>query len=623
MKKLTSNLIQRMSFLLLLSIVFLCLTLSVEAQLTRYVSTSGNDNEGANTCTSLDSKCRTIGQAIYVASPGDTIRISDGVYTEVLVIEKSLYISGAGRGITIIQSQTEPESSVNTVVTVSDNYKVQIDGVTIRYGFQGGGGGGIHNRGGDLTLTGVTISENEAPISYGGGILNLGGSCTLDDVIFQDNWAAYDGGGLFNSKTKFSMNNVTFINNSTLGLGGAVINLQSEGTFNHVLFDGNEAGQEGGAIYNQESSTVLTDVIFQNNSSESDGGGIYNIKNSSGELSGVRFTANHANGMGGAIFNEQSSPEITDAEFAENSAKHGGAVFNAGSSPNFANVVFTHNLSDSTGGAMVNTEGSSSRVVNTGFTGNTAYQGGALFNLLSAPLIYNSTFRGNAAGDRGGALYNEESDVQVLNTIIRDNNATTGNQIWNGPGSSATIRYSIYGDDTGDLEGDGITLENSASTDPFEGNADSSELHIIEGSPAIDAGDPVSDTLIFPLGDQSVLLDADGNPRIVNGRIDIGMYEYINTTGYNPAPDAPSLQIYPNPFRTSTMIRYRTSVPGRVTVRIYDGTGREVSALVDMLKPAGIHDVPFNATGLPQGIYLCRITCGNRPPVTARLCLIR
>ena len=50
------------------------------------------------------------------------------------------------------------------------------------------------------------------------------------------------------------------------------------------------------------------------------------------------------------------------------------------------------------------------------------------------------------------------------------------------------------------------------------------DLHLIKGSPAIDAGD--NDLYYAQFGSEEPLLDLDGNPRFFNGTIDIGCYEY-------------------------------------------------------------------------------------------------
>lgn len=70
-------------------------------------------------------------------------------------------------------------------------------------------------------------------------------------------------------------------------------------------------------------------------------------------------------------------------------------------------------------------------------------------------------------------------------------------------------------------------------------------------------------------------------------------------------------QNYPNPFNTITIIRYEIPKEIRVVLKIYDMLGREVKTLVDEIRPVGIHDVQFDASGLTSGIYFCKLIAGN------------
>jgi hypothetical protein len=61
---------------------------------------------------------------------------------------------------------------------------------------------------------------------------------------------------------------------------------------------------------------------------------------------------------------------------------------------------------------------------------------------------------------------------------------------------------------------------------------------------------------------------------------------------------------------------------GFVTLRIYDIIGRKVATLVNGFKEAGPHDVKFDASNLPSGVYFYRITAGTYAE-TKKLVLIK
>jgi len=79
--------------------------------------------------------------------------------------------------------------------------------------------------------------------------------------------------------------------------------------------------------------------------------------------------------------------------------------------------------------------------------------------------------------------------------------------------------------------------------------------------------------------------------------------------------DAPPKQFklydnYPNPFNPVTVIGYQLSVNGLVSLKVYDLIGREIKTLVERWENAGYHHVEFDASSLPSGIYIYRLsTC--------------
>jgi photosystem II stability/assembly factor-like uncharacterized protein len=90
-----------------------------------------------------------------------------------------------------------------------------------------------------------------------------------------------------------------------------------------------------------------------------------------------------------------------------------------------------------------------------------------------------------------------------------------------------------------------------------------------------------------------------------------------NPKALNPGitPEQFSLnQNYPNPFNPSTRISYNLPVDAKVTLQIFDMTGREVNSLVNGLQTAGNYTVTVDAKGMSSGVYFYRISAdaGNQ-----------
>jgi hypothetical protein len=67
----------------------------------------------------------------------------------------------------------------------------------------------------------------------------------------------------------------------------------------------------------------------------------------------------------------------------------------------------------------------------------------------------------------------------------------------------------------------------------------------------------------------------------------------------------------PNPFNSTTTIRFSLPHREHVTLNVYDVLGREVATLVDGELTAGEHTVNFNAEGIPSGVYFTQMKAGN------------
>ena len=75
--------------------------------------------------------------------------------------------------------------------------------------------------------------------------------------------------------------------------------------------------------------------------------------------------------------------------------------------------------------------------------------------------------------------------------------------------------------------------------------------------------------------------------------------------------ESPLILNYPNPFKSVTTIEYSVKKLGFVSLKIFDMLGKEIAVLVNEKKPVGNYLVDWNASGLPDGIYFCRLQTGS------------
>ncbi len=100
----------------------------------------------------------------------------------------------------------------------------------------------------------------------------------------------------------------------------------------------------------------------------------------------------------------------------------------------------------------------------------------------------------------------------------------------------------------------------------------------------------------------------------------IASFDYDKGTPVAETPDHPAPlrigSVFPNPFNASTTIRFSLPSTGRVTLAVYDVTGRKVRDLVEGSLPAGDHSVAWNGRDafgrqVSSGVYFTRLVFGK------------
>lgn len=325
---------------------------------------------------------------------------------------------------------------------------------------------------------GATFTSNSKTAGAAGALKLLNGIKIGDNVTFTGNTAtgtAWGGGAIYiklTDGTKPSDNqsvtigsNAKFANNQAQTWGGAIALEYGNLTIDEgAIFEGNETlgkngkGEEGGgaiAVWHDPSNgepgqtrLSVTKATFKQNSTNVSGGAIYN-KDGNITITGSQFDQNSSGSMGGAIANMSGKTDytgeinITDSGFTGNTAGNGGAVWNGTNGKvNITNSTFSKNtamLEDHSlqqGGAITN--GGEMTITGSTFEGNQAGRiGGAIFNAASGKLDFKgtNTFTNNTAAE-GKDIYNEGTLTMTGDSHL----IVDGNQnIYNANGATLTV----------------------------------------------------------------------------------------------------------------------------------------------------------------------------------------
>jgi hypothetical protein len=169
------------------------------------------------------------------------------------------------------------------------------------------------------------------------------------------------------------------------------------------------------------------------------------------------------------------------------------------------------------------------------------------------------------------------------------------------------------------LELDTTTLSQSDQTDGFVAGFDPAgnltwALHVTgEQTQRVNAlaTDPAGN--VYVAGEFEGTLRLGAEEREAKGDFDLFVAKYTKSTvldAETPRPVSEAVRLepnYPNPFASSTELRFELPAASRVTLRVYDVLGREVATLVDGYRPAGSHTATFTADHFPGGVYFYRL----------------
>jgi hypothetical protein len=250
-----------------------------------------------------------------------------------------------------------------------------------------------------------------------------------------------------------------------------------------TIRNGNGAGIYNGGILTVNYSTIKA------NKAPYDGGGISN----DGTLTVNRSTIiGNSAGVGGGIENNGGTVTISHSTISGNDSVYGGGIVSMDGGTLTVNRSTISGNSASEGGGIWGAVGTLT-VNNSTISGNSATQyGGAVKIKVETTLlsINNSTIRGNRAMWHGGGIVSEfDAVVTLQNSILAG--ATSGGNCYTTGRTMTSQGYNLSDDNTCNFSGPG----DMNNTQPLLGKlgnhgGPTQTILLLEGSPAIDAGNP-------------------------------------------------------------------------------------------------------------------------------------
>ncbi len=512
---------------------------------------ASDSNPGDAVCATAAGTC-TLRAAIEEANAragADTITIPPMTIavSQELEVTQDVTIAGAGEAQTVIDGNNATRvfhfalGSAGGAIDSVSNLTIRNAKTTAASDpndrFKAGLGGAILNEAGQLTLSHVTLTGNQA--EQGAGVYNtyrlvsgpivhklvlsyvtVSNNHTTSTATYSDLGAV--GGGVFNG-SQLDADHVTITGNSSIQGGGLFNNSYENATLTTFTISENTARIGGGVMNDLGPLIDLRDGVVSQNVSQccdtagnpSGGAGISNNKaDEFGVVNLVKLTnvqvignvSQSTLGYGGGIANIKNM-ELANVLISGNQATYGAGVFNGNAYVGISNNMIMLNTtvsgnvgdsaSDSSGAGIFNTTNGNLTLNNVTVTANWAAAGGG-FDNRTAMTVHNSIVAGNTA--------------ELFGSDCRGKAISTGHNI---VGSGACLSAAKSGDQVIENPLLGALRDNGGGT----------LTHApLSGSPAIDRGGTCPST------DQRGSMrpvdgDADGQALCDAGAVEVVAYQ--------------------------------------------------------------------------------------------------
>jgi len=374
-----------------------------------------------------------------------------------------------------IQAAIDAASDGDTVLVAPGTYQENIDFKGKAITVTSSGGPQVTTIDGGQNGSVVAFHTNEGLSSVLSGFTITNGFGTFA--------SSYDGGGVWISGASPTITSNIVTNNQACNGAGIAVYFGSPLIQANTITENTQGGCSGGT----------------------DGGGILLQGNGSAQIIGNTITNNTIYFDGGGI-----------------------GLFAAGT-PTIKNNIIAGNSATYQGGAISMVNGSAATIVQNVIVGNSASQGGGIYWLggSGGPILVNNTIAANPSPS-GSGLFSDGSTTQtvIINNIIVASSGQSAIACGTSYGTAPQLQFNdVYSpsaspyDSSCGADQTGTNGNISADAVFFD---PAKNYHLLTGSPAINAGSNAAPNLPST--------DIDGNPRIQNGTVDMGAYEYFPGT---------------------------------------------------------------------------------------------